>query len=262
MVEATRRVSVPPRPATRSASPRCASAYAQGASDGRDTTARVARRQGEVGRHGDRRGQPTLLIDKLGERLAFEHAGARLYEALISKHQAYGTFPGGPVGRGADAHPATRNTSTQTSSRRRSPTLGGDPTALTPSANLAANISAGLPQVLSDPRTNLLQSLEAIVVAELADNECWAALETLARQAGHDELADDCQEAIEHERDHLRNVRTWIAAGQGRPVAPTLAPSRRRAGRRIHLLGRQSRRRGRVRRQRGRRRCAEPAESG
>ena len=46
--------------------------------------------------------------------------------------------------------------------------LGGDPTALTPAANLAMNISAGVPQVLSDPRTNLLQSLEAIVVAELA----------------------------------------------------------------------------------------------
>jgi hypothetical protein len=38
-------------------------------------------------------GQPTLLLDKLGARLAFEHAGARLYEALISKHEA---FAGGP----------------------------------------------------------------------------------------------------------------------------------------------------------------------
>ena len=59
--------------------------------------------------------------------------------------------------------------------------LGGDPTMLTPAANLAMNVSAGLPQVLSDPRTNLLQSLEAIVVAELADNECWSALAQLAR---------------------------------------------------------------------------------
>ena len=29
-----------------------------------------------------------LLMDKLGERLAFERAGARLYEALLSQHQA------------------------------------------------------------------------------------------------------------------------------------------------------------------------------
>jgi hypothetical protein len=94
--------------------------------------------------------------------------------------------------------------------------LGGDPTVLTPSANLAANVSMGLPQVVSDPRTNLLQCLEAIVVAELADNECWTALDQLARQAGHDDLGEACQVAIEHERDHLRKVRAWIATGQGR----------------------------------------------
>ena len=35
-------------------------------------------------------------MDKLGERLAFEHAGARLYEALLAKHRAYGSFDGGP----------------------------------------------------------------------------------------------------------------------------------------------------------------------
>ena len=77
-------------------------------------------------------------------------------------------------------------------------------------------MSAGLPQVLSDPRTNLLQSLEAIVVAELADNECWTTLAQLSRQAGQEELTQGCLEAIAHERDHLRKVRMWIAAGQGR----------------------------------------------
>src|SRR5581483_12385247 len=41
-------------------------------------------------------GQPTLLMDKLGERLVFEIAGSRLYEALVSKHEAYGSFRGGP----------------------------------------------------------------------------------------------------------------------------------------------------------------------
>ena len=94
--------------------------------------------------------------------------------------------------------------------------LGGDPTALTPSANLAANVSAGLPQVLTDPRTNLLQCLEAIVVAELADNECGTVLNAVASEAGHEELATAFQQAIAHERDHLRKVRRWIAAGHGR----------------------------------------------
>ena len=156
-----------------------------------------------------------LLMDKLGERLAFERSGARLYEALLSKHQAYGDFEGGPgaadlmeiLGEEYDHAAMLEHVIRE---------LGGDPTALTPSANLAANVSAGLPQVLTDPQTNLLQCLEAIVVAELADNECWTALNELARQSGEEELATACEEAIGHERDHLRKVRRWIAAGQGR----------------------------------------------
>ena len=159
--------------------------------------------------------RPMLLMDKLGERLAFEHAGARLYEGLVSKHQAYGDFDGGPgeedlmeiLGQEYEHAAMLERAITE---------LGGDPTAVTPSANLVANVSAGLPQVVTDPRTNLLQCLEAIVVAELADNECWTVLSALAREAGHEELVTACQQAIAHERDHLRKVRRWIAAGQGR----------------------------------------------
>src|SRR5687767_12490323 len=40
--------------------------------------------------------QPTLFMDKLGERLAFERSGTRLYEGLVSKHTAFGSFAGGP----------------------------------------------------------------------------------------------------------------------------------------------------------------------
>ena len=163
-------------------------------------------------------GQPTLFMDKLGERLAFEHAGARLYEALVSKFRAYGSFDGGPSGEEL-LHILTEEYEHADILTTAIKELGGDPTVLTPAANLAANISAGLPQVLSDPRTNLLQSLEAIVVAELADNECWTALAQLAEQEGQDELAQQFREAIGHERDHLLKVRRWIAAGQGREVS-------------------------------------------
>jgi rubrerythrin len=163
-------------------------------------------------------GQPTLLMDKLGERLAFEHAGARLYEALLSKHHPDGSFTGAPAEQDL-LHILQEEYEHADMLERAIKDLGGDPTALTPSANLAATISAGLPQVLTDPRTNLLQSLEAIVVAELADNECWTTLEALALQAGLDELAASCREAIEHERDHLMHVRQWIAAGHGHEMA-------------------------------------------
>jgi hypothetical protein len=33
-------------------------------------------------------GQPTILLDKLGERLAYERTGTRLYQALILKYRA------------------------------------------------------------------------------------------------------------------------------------------------------------------------------
>lgn len=160
-------------------------------------------------------GQPTLLLDKLGERLAFEHAGARLYEALITKHRAYGSFSGGP-GAGDLMHILDEEYEHATMLEQVIAQLGGDPTTVTPSANLAANISSGLPQVLTDPRTNLLQCLEAILVAELSDNECWTALAELAEQANHGELTEQCEKALEHEQEHLDNVRRWVAAGQGR----------------------------------------------
>jgi hypothetical protein len=170
-------------------------------------------------REGESRGgQPALLMDKLGERLAFERAGARLYEALLSKHQAYGSFTGGP-GEQDLLHILQEEYDHADMLQRAIKDLGGDPTAITPSANVAAIIAAGLRQVLSDPRANLLQSLEAILVAELSDNECWTTLAMLANQSGQDELAARCQAAIAHERDHLQNVRRWIAAGQSREPA-------------------------------------------
>jgi hypothetical protein len=94
--------------------------------------------------------------------------------------------------------------------------LGGDPTELTPSANVQLTASHGVGQVLVDPRTNLLQSLEAILLAELADNECWETLTGLARLAGQEELAEQCEEALVTEQEHLEKVRSWLAAGQGR----------------------------------------------
>jgi hypothetical protein len=89
-------------------------------------------------------------MDKLGERLAFELGGARLYEALLSTHTAYGSFNGGPDSEGL-LHILTQEYAHADLLERAIKDLGGDPTALTPAANLAANISAGLPQVLRVP---------------------------------------------------------------------------------------------------------------
>lgn len=65
------------------------------------------------------------------------------------------------------------------------------------------------------PRTTLLQSLEAILVVELADNACWETLGALAQEAGEDNLVSRCKQAQATEKEHLIKVHTWVAAGQG-----------------------------------------------
>jgi rubrerythrin len=164
-----------------------------------------------------REGSPVdvpLFMDKLGERLAFERAGTRLYEALLSKFDAHGSFEGGPT-RDDIAHVMGEELEHFHLLRESIEQLGGDPTQLTPSANLQLTASQGVGHVLVDPRTTLLQSLEAIVMAELADNECWESLAELARLAGQEDLADRFEAALATEAEHLEKVRAWLAAGHG-----------------------------------------------
>jgi ferritin-like protein len=158
--------------------------------------------------------QPTLFMDKLGERLAFERTGTRLYEALISKHEAFGSFAGGPSKADLE-HICEEEYRHFTMLQAAIEQLGGDPTAVTPAANLSATASQGIPKVIVDPRTTLLQSLEAALIAELSDNACWETLVELAQQAGENDLAQQFEQAQETEQEHLRKVRAWLAAGQG-----------------------------------------------
>lgn len=159
--------------------------------------------------------QPTLLIDKLGERLAFERSGTRLYEALLAKHNAFGSFSGGPT---ADdlKHVLKEEYSHFQLLQSIIEQFGGDPTAVTPAADIQGTMSQGIRMVIVDPRTTLLQSLEAILVAELVDFTCWETLVELAQKAGEDDLVQSFKQAHMTEQEHLQKVRTWVAAGQGR----------------------------------------------
>jgi hypothetical protein len=107
---------------------------------------------------------PNLLIDKLGERLAFERSGVRLYEALISKHDAGRSFRGGPSREELVQHREEERAHFEMLEHAIE-SVGGDPTVVTPSANLQATASLGLCAVLADPRTDVQQCLEAMLVA-------------------------------------------------------------------------------------------------
>jgi rubrerythrin len=157
-------------------------------------------------------GQPLRMLDKLGERLAFERTGVRLYEALISKHEALGGFDGGPsrdelltLLNEEHAHVRLLEDMIQQ--------LDGDPTAMTPSADLALTVGAGVLTVITDPRTTLCQGLEALLVAELADREGWGLLIELARKAGNTDLLALLEQAENIEEQHVAAVRGWLAAG-------------------------------------------------
>lgn len=152
------------------------------------------------------------LVDKTAERLAFERTGVRLYDAMIHKlDAAASSFAGGPTK--ADVQ-AIRDEELQHALMLRAALeqLGADPTALTPSADLVAMESSGLGTVLADPRTSVGQCLHALMVAELADNEGWTLLRTLAEEMGHADLASRFAAAEDDEERHLALVRSWLAA--------------------------------------------------
>lgn len=154
---------------------------------------------------------PSLLIDKLGERLAFERAGSRLYEALLAKHDGKGSFAGGPAREDLVAiH--DEEVSHFVLVRDAIERLGGDPTAMTPAADVAGVAGMGLLQVISDPRTTLAQSLEAVLIAELTDNDGWRMLIDLARAFGQDEIADSFHLALAAEERHLELCRRWVSS--------------------------------------------------
>jgi rubrerythrin len=155
------------------------------------------------------------FLDKLGARLAFERTGTRLYEGLLAKHEAYGSYDGGPS-RDELVEIREQELEHFLLLRRAILELGGDPTAVTPSADLESNAGKGVGDVIGDPRTTLLEGLEAIVIAELADHESWEGLIELADGLGQQGLAEHFQAALVTEETHLEKVRRWIAAGQGR----------------------------------------------
>jgi rubrerythrin len=152
---------------------------------------------------------PPILIDKLGDRLAFERNGTRLYEVLINKVQSAGKRASSPSIRDLE-HIRDEELHHFTLLKQAIEQLGGDPTFLTPAANVSGVVSSGIVQVLTDPRTTVDQCLDAILVAELADNDGWQMLGDLATAAGQEDLAQECRRALEEEGEHLEKVRGWL----------------------------------------------------
>lgn len=152
-----------------------------------------------------------FLLDKIAERMAFERTGVRLYDDVLVAFDVHGSFPGGPT-RSEIERIQAEEAEHFVLLKRAMEQLGGDPTAMTPSADLAAVESMGLTQALSEPRRTLGEALHTILVAELADNDGWLLLLELCEEMQQQDLAEQSRRALGQEAEHLALVRSWLRA--------------------------------------------------
>lgn len=154
---------------------------------------------------------PEVLVNKLGQRLAFERAGTRLYDAMIKKCEAGMNNATAKV-VSVDTLKKFRDEEWEHMLLVKSvmTELGLDATAMTPDADIGAVAAMGLPMVVSEPRTTILQCLEAIQIAELTDNAAWADLKELCLGMGLRDIADRFSKPIDQEKVHEDVVADWI----------------------------------------------------
>ena len=152
---------------------------------------------------------PEVLLDKLGERLAFERAGTRLYEAMLLKCGAV-ELKNNPV----DVEQLSRIRDDEEMHfhlvHKHIEKMGADPTAMTPCADIVGVQGMGLMQVISDPRTTVAQALNALLTAELTDTASWELLIELAGQSGQKDMATEFTAALANEEQHVQLVRGWL----------------------------------------------------
>src|SRR3954447_13644151 len=153
---------------------------------------------------------PEVLIDKLGERLAFERAGTRLYEAMLLKCGGSDSGVNNPIDIAALGHIRDDEEMHFHLVHKFIEQLGADPTAMTPCADVVGVQGFGLMQVISDPRTTIAQALNALLTAELSDNASWELLVELAEQTGHKDMATEFSAALQSEAQHLLMVKGWL----------------------------------------------------
>lgn len=150
-----------------------------------------------------------VLLDMLSDRVAFERSGTRLYESLIRKAEMSGLASGMIKDL---RHIYDEELAHFLMLSDMVTALGGDPTVQSPSADVSGVVSHGVMQVVADPRTTFVQSLQAILTAELTDNDGWQMLKEFFAAQGFEAEAKKCAKALEEEQEHLVKVRTWIKA--------------------------------------------------
>lgn len=153
--------------------------------------------------------KPEAFIDKLGERLAFERGGVRLYDAVLAKCRgATVNIPGFDTQKLLEI----RNEELQHFHMLTEciESIGADPTVMTPCADVVGVEAFGLMQVVNDPRISVVQSLSALLTAELTDNAGWENLIDLAGEMHMDDMVPRFQSALREEEEHLSVIKRLV----------------------------------------------------
>ena len=151
-----------------------------------------------------------VFVDKMAERLAYERGGTRLYDAALVK--AIALAEGTPVNIERMKQIRAEEVDHANLPSDAIESVGADPTAQTPCADLVGVQAMGLMQSITDPRTSLVQTLSSLLAAELIDVASWELLARLARDMGQDALGDRFEDALAHETQHLDTISRWYEA--------------------------------------------------
>jgi len=152
---------------------------------------------------------PEVLINKLGERLAYERTGVRLYESFIRKCEARNGSARTPVPMDQLRRICSEEAEHFQLIKECMEQLGADPTAQTPDADVSGVAATGFMQVLTDPRTSISQCLGTLLSVEMTDRAAWELLISLCDGAGLDQMSERFRHALRQEQEHERLVRQW-----------------------------------------------------
>jgi ferritin-like protein len=158
--------------------------------------------------------KPQILLDKMAERLAMERTATRLYDSLLIK---LGGLADGNLSISVEQVASIRGDEARHAvlMKEAIESMGGDPTVMTPCADLAGVEAMGLVQILNDPRTSLAQSLHAILTAELSDGVGWETLIALADEHEQTAMVESFSDALQQERKHQAMIQDWYEEAIG-----------------------------------------------
>jgi bacterioferritin (cytochrome b1) len=149
------------------------------------------------------------VIDLLLERLTFERAGVKLYDAIIDRIQSSGDAQ---MKRMLEQLRENRDQEKEHEEwlEEQIRAAGGDPRAMGDLAKLVEQESSGIESVILEGTPEISHMLHALLVAELADNAGWDLLVDLASEAADEKAKREFKKRLHEEEDHLLFTRRAV----------------------------------------------------